>query len=208
MMIKMILLIALLVGLIYLMVRSQRLETWWRQRQETRTDQPSRIAQLRERTTEQFQATWQRLRPAQPQRPTPAAFAAWAATAIRIDGETAVWLSTLSPDHLTVLTQFVDEFCTSMGFELNWLFNDQLAENPELAATLTAVVQHYLQACRLTFAVRDDLLTVNNPQHPDASPRPSLTEIRTKMEHSVKTMLRRNGKTAEHTNNKQPVAES
>ena len=95
-----------------------------------------------------------------------------------------------------------------MGFELNWLFNDQLAENPELAATLTAVVQHYLQACRLTFAVRDDLLAVNNPQHHDASPRPSLTEIRTKMEHSVKTMLRRNGKTAEHTNNKQPVAES
>lgn len=199
-MVKVILLIALLVGLVFLMVRSQRLERWWRQRRETSDTQPSQIGRLRERASQQLQATWQRLRPGRPQPPTPQAFAAWATTAIEMDRETAVWFRSLSPDHLAVLTRFVDEFCASMGFELNWLLQEQVANKPDLNNTLTQVVGYYLEACRLTFAVRDDLLEFNTPAASESTPRPSLAEVRHKMEQSVKTMLQRNGKTAEMNN--------
>lgn len=199
-MVKVILLVALLVGLAFLMVRSQRLERWWRQRREESDMQPSQIGRLRERASQQLQTTWQRLRPPQPQPPAPQAFAAWVTTAIEMDGETAVWFRSLSPDHLAVLTRFVDEFCASMGFELNWLLQEQVAGKPHLNNTLAQVVSYYLKACRLTFAVRDDLLAFSPPAASESTPRPSLAEVRHKMEQSVKTMLQRNGKTAEMNN--------
>lgn len=197
---RIILLLLVLGVLIYLMLRSQQLENWWRQREGAEDGEPSRFGRFRERTSQQLQTTWQRIRPEQPQPPTPEAFVAWAANSLTLDAETAVWFNSLSVDHLAVLTQFIDEFCESMGFELNWLLNEELADKPDLENTLTTVVKHYLEACRLTFAVRDDLLAFNAPPEAEAAPRASLSEMRNRMEQSVRTILRRKEEPVEHSN--------
>lgn len=73
-------------------------------------------------------------------------FQAWAGVNVA-DPAIAHWIGDLSPEAIKALTTQLDDFCASLGFELDWLLDDTLAQDPEVATATTAVVQSYCTAC-------------------------------------------------------------
>lgn len=57
------------------------------------------------------------------------------------------WIAALSDEGLLALSLEVSRFCSSLGFELAWLVEGELADEPELEARARAIVVLYCQAC-------------------------------------------------------------
>jgi hypothetical protein len=74
-------------------------------------------------------------------------------------GEPALrhWLATLSDDQLALFTKYIDAFCREMGFELSWLVNQDLRQNPALAQAVTQVVATYCRACQQAVVLQEEL---------------------------------------------------
>lgn len=57
------------------------------------------------------------------------------------------WIVNLSPEAAQALTEQVAEFCVNLGFELEWLLEGRLAQDPEIEAGAREVVVSYCSAC-------------------------------------------------------------
>lgn len=75
-----------------------------------------------------------------------AQFRAWIPAAFSNEPQLQQWLAALNDEQIGVLVQHLQAFCHDMGFELTWLFEQQLALNPALQQALTEVVLYYHRA--------------------------------------------------------------
>jgi hypothetical protein len=73
-------------------------------------------------------------------------FQAWVDAHID-DIELKAWLTGLSPQAASALSEQLADFCVNLGFELNWLLDDNLSQDPEIEQEALAVVTAYCRAC-------------------------------------------------------------
>lgn len=59
----------------------------------------------------------------------------------------AAWLKNLPEEALVALSGGVSAFCSELGFEISWLLEHQLDEEPKLKALISQIVLNYLSAC-------------------------------------------------------------
>jgi hypothetical protein len=87
----------------------------------------------------------------------PPRFRAWA---VQASDDPAVknWLKALSDEGLKAYAKHLSRFCTDMGFELEWLVEEQLEKRDmHLAQTAKRIVLHYCQACQQASTCQEDL---------------------------------------------------
>jgi len=142
----------------YLMIKSAQLERRVRARAaESNEDQPSRL-QSYVSSAQTVLAEWRdQLLPTPPDEIDPTTFSAWAINTLDADVETLAWMQSLSAEQMATVTEFVDEFCESMGFSLAWLVNGSLAPDTELNQVLTDIVTRYMDVCSMTFDAREEI---------------------------------------------------
>jgi len=96
-------------------------------------------------------------------------FQTWASENIE-DSGLREWIASLSLDQVKALTDELTVFCQSLGFELSWLLNKELDQNPELKGTVKETVVSYCMACWQAAQAQTDLdvfkiyqAIINNP---------------------------------------------
>ena len=87
----------------------------------------------------------------------PGQFREWIAQACADDPAVNDWVQGLSPEGLQAFTDHLAAFCHDMGFELEWVVQQRLETQPELAQTFARVVSHYCRACQQAAAAQDEL---------------------------------------------------
>lgn len=92
-------------------------------------------------------------------KPAPVAtpFRLWLAAALSTEPALHHWLMSLSDEQLTALAMHIERFTREMGFELSWLLNQEVTQQPTLARALTTVVLDYCRACHHAVALQEDL---------------------------------------------------
>ncbi len=84
-------------------------------------------------------------------------FRVWITQALAGEPVLQQWLANLADEQLDVLATHIDTFCQEMGFELGWLLEQDLAQQPVLAKALNKVVILYCQACRQAVILQEDV---------------------------------------------------
>jgi hypothetical protein len=84
-------------------------------------------------------------------------FRGWIAQALVGEPQLQHWLAGLSDEQLNALATHIAAFSREMGFELTWLLDQEVAQQPVLAQGLTNVVRHYCQACRQSVTLQEEL---------------------------------------------------
>jgi len=87
----------------------------------------------------------------------PPRFREWA---VQASDDPAVknWLKALSDEGLKAYAKHLSRFCTDMGFELEWLVEEQLEKRDmHLAQTAKRIVLLYCQACQQASTCQEDL---------------------------------------------------
>lgn len=144
-----VILIALLFGLGLVLKR-----TWLAQQateEQPNEDEPStpgeqsRLTQLTNSVLERVQALRNGLA-GKEQDTAVAQFREWAAHAFGREPEIQQWLSLLTNDQIMALTTHLREFCHDMGFELNWVWENQSSPNATLIEGLSEIVRLYSRA--------------------------------------------------------------
>jgi hypothetical protein len=74
-------------------------------------------------------------------------FQAWAENNIA-DAELKAWLLGLSPEAASALAEQLADFCANLGFELPWLLENSLKNDPEIEQEAISVVTAYCQSCK------------------------------------------------------------
>lgn len=85
-----------------------------------------------------------------------AKFRMWIAT-LTIDANVQQWLMTLSDEQLEALLAHITPFAHEMGFELSWLLDQEVAQQPTLARALTTVIGDYCRACYHAVELQEEL---------------------------------------------------
>lgn len=131
----------------------------------------SPLAPLRERAAQLLGAK---------QPPIGAKFRQWMTQAFDKEPELRSWLAGLSDEQLDALTTHIDAFAREMGFELRWLLDQEVAQQPALAQSLTRVVADYCRACRHSVNLQEELEVYKAirqyHQSPDSQPSRALGE--------------------------------
>ncbi len=77
-------------------------------------------------------------------------FRHWSATAFVKDPEIQMWLASLTDEQILALTEHLADFCHDMGFELDWLLEEHIANqsvaDAELVQGLSEIVALYSRA--------------------------------------------------------------
>lgn len=73
-------------------------------------------------------------------------FQTWASANFQ-NGELRTWIAGLSKEQIHALAEQLAAFCTSLGFNLDWLANQRLSSNPSLESAAITIVEHYCTAC-------------------------------------------------------------
>ncbi len=81
-------------------------------------------------------------------------FQTWATTDLS-DAELRTWMRGLTIDQVRALTEHLDTFCRSMGFELSWLTARRFVGNAQRQAAQT-IIEHYCTACWQATLVQAD----------------------------------------------------
>jgi len=84
-------------------------------------------------------------------------FRAWVTSAFSTNPEIIEWLEMLSDEQIAALTEHLADFCRDMGFELNWLLDNQIAQNTELMHGLTQIVLLYSSASYTAVRLQEDV---------------------------------------------------
>lgn len=92
-------------------------------------------------------------------KPAPVAtqFRLWLAAALGTEPALHHWLMNLSDEQLNALAMHIERFTREMGFELRWLLNQEVAQQPALARALTTVVLDYCRACHHAVTLQEEL---------------------------------------------------
>lgn len=92
-------------------------------------------------------------------KPAPVAtpFRLWVAAAVGTEPALHHWLMSLSDEQLNALAIHIERFTREMGFELSWLLNQEVTQQPALARDLTTVVLGYCTACHHAVALQEEL---------------------------------------------------
>ncbi len=86
-----------------------------------------------------------------------AKFRQWMPQAFDKEPELRSWLAGLSDEQLDALTTHIDAFAGEMGFQLSWLLDQEVAQQPALAQSLTRVVVDYCRACHHSVNLQEEL---------------------------------------------------
>lgn len=86
-----------------------------------------------------------------------AKFRLWLAAALGTEPALHHWLMDLSDEQLDALATHIERFTREMGFELSWLLNQEVTQQPALARALTTVVFDYCRACYHAVALQGEL---------------------------------------------------
>jgi hypothetical protein len=73
-------------------------------------------------------------------------FQTWADGNIE-DSDLKAWLTGLSPEAASALSAQLADFCVNLGFELDWLLEGNMNQDPEIKQESLAVVTAYCRAC-------------------------------------------------------------
>ena len=92
-------------------------------------------------------------------KPAPVAtqFRLWLAAALGTEPALHHWLMSLSDEQLNALAMHIERFTREMGFELSWLLNQEVTQQPALARALTTVVLDYCRACHHAVTLQEEL---------------------------------------------------
>ncbi|MGB1249026.1 MAG: hypothetical protein ACPG8W_00220 [Candidatus Promineifilaceae bacterium] len=121
-------------------------------------------------------------------------FRAWINDAALIPEDLHRWATGLPDEHFEVITEFVAQFCSDMGFDLQGVINGTYTDR-DLDDTLERVIIHMMTSTQLIFGVREELLaheTVTATQPELANQLQSLMES---SKASVNGVLNRSGLT-------------
>lgn len=114
------------------------------------------------------------------QPPMGAKFRQWMAPAFDKEPELRSWLAGLSDEQLDALTIHIDAFAQEMGFQLRWLLDQEVAQQPALAQSLARVVVDYCRACRHSVNLQEELEVYKTIRHyqqaPNSQPNRALGE--------------------------------
>jgi|688.fasta_scaffold42150_2 hypothetical protein len=91
------------------------------------------------------------------QPPLGAKFRQWMTQAFDKEPDLRGWLAGLSDEQLDALTTHIDAFAREMGFELRWLLDQEVAQQPTLTQSLIRVVADYCRACRHSVNLQEEL---------------------------------------------------
>lgn len=94
---------------------------------------------------------------AQPKQPLAPRFRAWIAGATGEEPDLAQWLASLGDNQFADFTEAVNDFCVSIGVDLNLLVQDELKPMPDLEARATGAVVNYCRSCHLAAAAQTEL---------------------------------------------------
>lgn len=120
-----------------------------------------RVVAAKTQSIERLQAVGQPSESADPELAN--RFRAWCSDAAFVSETQYQWMSSLSDDHLLVITDFVAQFCTDMGFDLRGVLEGHYTER-DLDETLEQVVAQIADSMRLIFGVRETLLAYDAAQ--------------------------------------------
>ena len=87
----------------------------------------------------------------------PQQFLAWIDKVDTVEQPVKDWLHALSEPGLEAFTEHLAAFCSDMGFELEWLVEQQFDQNPELAQATEKIVLPYCRACQQAAAAQEDI---------------------------------------------------
>lgn len=87
----------------------------------------------------------------------PQQFLAWIDKVDTVEKPVKDWLHALSEPGLQAFTEHLAAFCSDMGFELEWLVEQQFDQNPELAQAAEKIVLPYCRACQQAAAAQEDI---------------------------------------------------
>lgn len=104
------------------------------------------------------------------QAPVAAQFRLWLAASLGTEPALHHWLMSLSDNQLDALALHIARFTREMGFELNWLLNQEVAEQPALARALGAVVLDYCRACHHAVGLQEELEVYKALRHYTENP--------------------------------------
>lgn len=131
----------------------------------------SPLAPLREGVAQLFGAK---------QPPMGAKFRQWMTQALDKEPDLRSWLAGLTDEQLDALTTHIDAFAQEMGFQLRWLLDQEVAQQPALAQSLTRVVVDYCRACRHSVNLQEELEVYKTIRHyqqaPNSQPNRALGE--------------------------------
>jgi len=85
-------------------------------------------------------------------------FRSWIDSAFDENPEIRQWLGSLSDEQLEAYTSYLADFCQDMGFELEWLFDANIAREPELAKALEKIVLQYSQASYQAVSTQQEIM--------------------------------------------------
>jgi ribosomal protein S13 len=114
------------------------------------------------------------------QPPMGAKFRQWMTQALDKEPDLRSWLAGLTDEQLDALTTRLDAFAQEMGFQLRWLLDQEVAQQPALAQSLTRVVADYCRACRHSVNLQEELEVYKTIRHyqqaPNSQPNRALSE--------------------------------
>lgn len=84
-------------------------------------------------------------------------FRNWATFAFADDPEIQGWLSTLADEQIAALAEHLSEFCRDMGFELSWLLEGKVDQNPDLMQELAQIVLLYSRASYRAVSIQEEV---------------------------------------------------
>ncbi len=82
-------------------------------------------------------------------------FQTWASANLQ-NAELRTWIVGLSKEQIHALAEQLAAFCSSLGFNLDWLTGERLVGNPELEPMAAMIIEHYCTACFQATTVQSD----------------------------------------------------
>lgn len=146
-----------------LLVVGKWLTNQWEARQQVTHNEPAGDAAEASRIATYTTAVRTRLSSVQSSffgpKPTPVAaqFRLWLASVLGAEPALHHWLMSLSDEQLDALSLHIGRFTQEMGFELNWLLNQEVGQQPTLAQALATVVLDYCRACHHAVGLQEEL---------------------------------------------------
>jgi len=88
-------------------------------------------------------------------------FRLWVTGAFDEEPEIRHWLGSLSSEQLEAYCSYLANFCQDMGFELDWLLDGRMTQEPKLSSTLEKIILRYSQASHQAVLAQQEVAEFN-----------------------------------------------